>query len=222
MLGDALPAITRGRALLRLAGHGSCPNAQSGPTRHGQRHSRRFHVGRFAMLAVAAAASIGRFCVSAFHAALVNYFSTDRHRRHCWPSAHADFRRPVTRLATRRASEVASPSRPARSAELDNAALGVACEMGSAIDAASPERRNPSAALNSLPVYGRKSCEYQIIAFSRYTVKPFLAAPRHPHSRGSANSPRDCRNLAGTSRQQRQMPALDCPTRGLRGRRPRT
>lgn len=59
-------------------------------------------VGRFAMLAVAAAASIGRFCVSAFHAALVNCFSTDRHRRHCWPSAHADFRRPVTRLATDR------------------------------------------------------------------------------------------------------------------------
>lgn len=44
-------------------------------------------------------------------------------------------------------------------AELANAALGVACEMGSAIDAASPERRNPSAALNSLPVYGRNlSC----------------------------------------------------------------
>lgn len=33
---------------------------------------------------------------------LVNCFSTDRHRRHCWPSAHADFRRPVTRLATDR------------------------------------------------------------------------------------------------------------------------
>lgn len=41
-------------------------------------------------------------CVSAFHTALVNCFSTDRHRRHCWPSAHADFRRPVTRLATDR------------------------------------------------------------------------------------------------------------------------
>jgi len=39
----AKASITRGRAPLRLAGHGSCPNAQSGPTRHGQRHSRRFH-----------------------------------------------------------------------------------------------------------------------------------------------------------------------------------
>ena len=168
-------------------------------------------VGRFAMLAVATAASIGRFCVSAFHAALVN----------C--SARAGAQLPAFDAGPSVGGRWFVRSHPPMCrAELDNAALGVACETGSAMDAASPERRNPSAALNSLPVYGRKSCEYQIIAFSRYTVKPFLAAPRHPHSRGSANSPRDCRNLAGTSRRQRQMPALDCPTRGSRGPRPRT